>query len=157
MCSMSYFRTSMQGKNEVLIATMCKYDRQMFGNTWSSSVFMSGSLVWDIFWVFFSTDLVKEIPPLWEHHFGLILASVSPKAGDWSKYFFVEVLMIGSALGVYSNGLVVPGEEPSPVLASFSLGTLGKRLVVRFLGGTFTATREEFRDWVRNQMNIYKL
>jgi hypothetical protein len=99
--------------------------------------------VWDIFWVFFSLILLKRSP-----HYGRIildpvLASVSPKAGGWEKYFFVEVLMTGSTLGAYSNCLVVPGEEPSPISASFSFWcSRGERLVVGFLGDILPATRE---------------
>jgi len=47
--------------------------------------------------------------------------------------FIVEVLMTSSTLGAYSNYLVVPGEEPSPIYASFNFGSLGERLVVGFL------------------------
>jgi hypothetical protein len=65
--------------------------------------------------------------------------------------------MTGSTLGVYSNFLVVPGEEPSPVSASFSLGTLKECMVVGFLNRILPATREMFRDYVKNWMNIYKL
>jgi hypothetical protein len=56
------------------------------------------------------------------------------------KTFFVVVLMTGSGLGMYSNCLAVPGEEPSPVSGSFSFGALGERLVVGFLGGIVPAT-----------------
>jgi hypothetical protein len=48
-----------------------------------------------------------------------VLASLSPKVGVWKKYFFVDVLMKGSALRVYSNYLAVPEEEPSHVSSLF--------------------------------------
>jgi hypothetical protein len=83
--------------------------------------------------------------------------SVSSKARGKEKSFFVEVLMTGSTLGVYSNFLAVPGEEPSPVSASFILGALDKRMVVGFLSEILPTTREMFRDCVKNWMNIYKL
>jgi hypothetical protein len=80
----------------------------------------------------------------------LVLSSVSPKSGGWAKNFFVDVLMTGSALGAYSNYLVVPGEEPLLVSASFILGALDECLVVGFLGDIFPTTRVEFRVCVRN-------
>jgi hypothetical protein len=78
-----------------------------------------------------------------------VLAFVSPKAGGWEKTFFVDVLMTDLSLGAYSNCLAIPGEEPSHVSASFSLGALSEHRVVGFLGGIFPATREDFRDHVR--------
>jgi hypothetical protein len=45
--------------------------------------------------------------------------------------------MTDSALGAYYNYLAVPGEEPSPVSTSFSLGALEKCLVGGFLRGIF--------------------
>jgi hypothetical protein len=71
----------------------------------------------------------------------LVLSSISPKVKGWIRAFFVEVFMTDSSLGVYSNYLVVPGEEPSPVSSSFSLGALVKRLVVGFLEGILPAAR----------------
>jgi hypothetical protein len=97
--------------------------------------------VWDTLWVLLLVDSVEKVPPLWEHYFGSVLASVSPKTGGWTKDFFVEVFMTDSTLGVYSNFLVVPGEEPSPISASFSLGALDKHLVVGFLGGILPTAR----------------
>jgi hypothetical protein len=70
-----------------------------------------------------------------------VLSSVSPKTEGWTKAFLVDVLMTGSTLGAYSNCLIVPREEPSPILASFSLGALGERLVVGFLGGILPVVR----------------
>jgi hypothetical protein len=83
-----------------------------------------------------------------------MLSSVSSKVRGWEKYFFVEVLMTSSTLGACSNYLAVPGEDPSPISSSFSLGSLGECLVVGFLSGIFPTTREEFIDHVRNHMNI---
>jgi hypothetical protein len=57
------------------------------------------------------------------------------------KYFFVDVLMTGSALGVYSNYLPVLEEEPSPIFSFFSLGSLDERMVVGFLGIIFPTAR----------------
>jgi hypothetical protein len=70
-----------------------------------------------------------------------VLAFVSPKIEGWTKVFLVEVLMTGSTLGVYSNYLTVPGEEPSPIFSSFILGALGERLVVVFLDEILPAAR----------------
>jgi hypothetical protein len=70
-----------------------------------------------------------------------VLASVSSKAGGWKKTFFVDFLMTGFTLGAYSNFLVVPGEEPSHVSTSFSLGALDEHQVVVFLSNIFLATR----------------
>jgi hypothetical protein len=69
-----------------------------------------------------------------------VLASVSPKAGGWTKTFFVVVLTRFSTLGTYSNCLTVLGEEPSPIFGSFSFGALEERLVVGFLGSIVPAT-----------------
>jgi hypothetical protein len=85
--------------------------------------------------------LLKRSPHCGSITLDLVLASVSPKAGGWTKYFFVDVLMTGSTLGAYSNCLVVPREEPSPVSASFSLGALDEHLVVGFLGDILPAAR----------------
>jgi Na+/citrate or Na+/malate symporter len=56
------------------------------------------------------------------------------------KTFFVVVLMTGSVLGMYSNCLVAPGEEPSPISGYFRFGSLVERLVVGFLSGIVPAT-----------------
>jgi hypothetical protein len=48
--------------------------------------------------------------------------------------------MTGSALGAYSNFLVVPEEEPSPISGYFIFCALDERLVVGFLGGIVFAT-----------------
>jgi hypothetical protein len=131
----------MQGKTEVLLATMCRYDCQMFGNTWSSSSLTSG-LLCGIYSRYSSwLILLKRSPHYGRITLDLVLSSVSPKVGGWTKYFFVDVLMTGSTLGAYSNCLVVPGEEPSPISTSFSLGSLGEHLVVGFLGDILPATR----------------
>jgi hypothetical protein len=83
-----------------------------------------------------------------------MVASVSPKTEGWTKAFFVEVFMTESTLGVYSSCLATPGEEPSHVSASFSLGALEERLVVGFLSDILPAVRTYFRDRVRNQIHI---
>jgi hypothetical protein len=70
-----------------------------------------------------------------------MVSSISPKAGGWKKYFVFDVLIKSSPLGVYSNSLTVPGEEPSLVSTYFSLGALDERLVVGFLGDILPATR----------------
>jgi hypothetical protein len=49
--------------------------------------------------------------------------------------------MIGYTLGVYSNCLVVPREETSPIFSSFSLGSLDEHLVVGFIDDILPATR----------------
>jgi hypothetical protein len=89
--------------------------------------------VWDVFWVFLPDDLFKELSPIRECHLGPCACLCISKG--WMKSFFVDVLMTCSGLGVYSNCLTTPGEEPSPTSGSFSFGTLGDRLVVGFLGG----------------------
>jgi hypothetical protein len=88
--------------------------------------------VWDIFWVFFSVDHVKEIPPLWEHH--LRPNACICIAKGWMKTFFVVVLTTCSDLGAYSNFLTVPREECSPVSGSFIFGALKECLLVGFIG-----------------------
>jgi len=138
--SMSHFRTSMQGKMGVLLATMCKYDRHMLGNTWSSRNLMSESLC-GIYYVYFARIILLNGFP----HYGcttldLVLASVSPKAECWMKYFFVVILMTGSTLGAYSNCLTVPGEEHSPISSSFIFGALDELLAFGFLGDIVPST-----------------
>jgi hypothetical protein len=49
--------------------------------------------------------------------------------------------MTGSSLGAYSSCFAAPGEEPSPISASFSLGALGEHLVVGFLNEIFPIVR----------------
>lgn len=67
------------------------------------------------------------------------------------KTFFVDVLMTGSGLGENCNCFAAPEEEPSPTSGSFSLGALGDRLVVGFLGGIVLANRNKsFRDDVKS-------
>jgi hypothetical protein len=83
--------------------------------------------------------LLKRSPRYGSATLDPVLASVSPKAEGWTKYFFVVVLMTGSTLGAYSNCLAVLGEEPSHISASFSFGALGECLVVGFLGGILPA------------------
>jgi hypothetical protein len=63
------------------------------------------------------------------------------KTGGWTKYSFVDVLMTGFTLGVYSNCVSIPGEEPSHVSTYFSLGALEEHLVVGFIGGILPAAR----------------
>jgi hypothetical protein len=139
----------MQGETRFILSTMCKYDHRMFENTWSSSALTSGSFCGIYSGYSSQLILLKRSAHCGRINLDLVLASISPKARGWTKYFFVDVLITGSALGVYSNCLVVPGEESSPVSASFSLGSLGKRLVVGFLGDILPAARNLFRDCAR--------
>jgi hypothetical protein len=97
-------------------------------------------VVWDILREFFFSNPVEDIPPLWECYLGSVFASVSPKAVDWVKSFFVVFLTTGSSLGAHSNCLAVPREEPSPISGSFSFGALSEHLVVGFIGGIVPAT-----------------
>jgi hypothetical protein len=113
----------------------------MFENTWSSSALTSESLC-GIYSRYSSRLIIlKRSPHCGSITLDLVLASVSPKVGGLEKYFFVNVLMIGSTLGAYSNCLVVPVEEHSHVSTSFSLGALDECLVVGFLGNIFLAAR----------------
>jgi hypothetical protein len=73
------------------------------------------------------------------------------------KTFFVVILMTGSGLGMYSNCLVILGEEPSHANGSFSLGALSENLVVVFLDGIVPATEAEFQILWKIQINTYKL
>jgi hypothetical protein len=67
------------------------------------------------------------------------------------KTFFVDVLMTGSDLGIYSNYLATPGEEPSPTSGSFNFGALGDHLVFGFLGSIVPATeKSKFRYYAKN-------
>jgi hypothetical protein len=77
-----------------------------------------------------------------------VLDFVSPKVGGWMKAFFVDVLMTGSNLDMYSNCFVTHGEDPSPTSGSFSLGALDDHLVVGFLGGIVPATQNKFLEIV---------
>jgi hypothetical protein len=131
--SMSHFKTSIQGKTGALLATMCKYDRQMLGNTWSSSALTPGSLCRIYYGYSYFLIMLKRYPHCGSATLDPMLASVSPNTRGWMKTFFVIFLTISSTLGAYSNFLVVPGEEPSPVFGSLSFGALNEFLVVGFL------------------------
>jgi hypothetical protein len=74
----------------------------------------------------------------------LVLHFVSPKARGWMKSFFIDVLMTGSSLNVYSNYLMTLGEEPSPTSGSFNFGALDDHLVVGFLGNIVPTTQNKF-------------
>jgi hypothetical protein len=50
------------------------------------------------------------------------------------KILFLDVLMTGSDLIVYSNCFSIPREGPSHTYGSFSFGALSDRLVVGLLG-----------------------
>jgi hypothetical protein len=120
---------------------MCKYDHWIFGKTLSLSTLTYQSLC-GIHSGYSSRLILLSISP----HYGSItldpvFSSVSPMTRGQKKDLFVEVLMTGSTLGAYSNCLIVPGEEPSLVSASFRLGALNECLVIGFLGGIFPATR----------------
>ena len=131
--SISHVKTSMQGKTGVLLATMCKYDRRIFGNTWSSSA-LTSELLCGIHSKYSSRlIMLKRSPHCGSITLDPVLSSISLKTKGWTKAFFVEVFMTGSTLEVYFYCLMVLGEEPSPVSASFSLGALDKRLIVGFL------------------------
>jgi hypothetical protein len=120
---------------------MCKYKCQMFGNTWSSSALTSKSLCGIYSEYSYWIILLKRSPHCGSITLDLVLASVSPKAEGLEKYFFVDVLMTGSALGAYSNCLTVPVEEPSPVSNYFRLGDLDEHMVVGFIGNIFPTAR----------------
>jgi hypothetical protein len=64
--------------------------------------------------------------------------------------------MASSALVANSNYLKVPGEDPSPTSASFNSGSLGKCLVVGFLGGIFSYREKIIRHHVADRMLIHK-
>jgi hypothetical protein len=68
--------------------------------------------------------LLKRSPHCGSITLDLVLSFVLPKAGGWIQSLFVDVLMRDSTLGVYSNYLAVPREQPSPVSYSFGLGAL---------------------------------
>jgi hypothetical protein len=63
-----------------------------------------------------------------------------PNVGGWVNYFLVDVQITDFVFETKSSSLVVPGVDPSPTSGSFSLGVLGERLVVGFLGGIFLQT-----------------
>jgi hypothetical protein len=92
-------------------------------------------------WVLLLDDYVEKIPPLWEHCFGSSVCFCITKPEGWTKAFLDEIFMTDSSLGVYSNCLAVPEEEPSHVSTSSSLGALGECLVVGFVGGILPAAR----------------
>ena len=59
--------------------------------------------------------------------------------------------MTSSDLGIYSNCLATPGEEPSPTSDSFSFGTLGDHILFEFLGEIVPATeKSNFRYYAKN-------
>jgi hypothetical protein len=124
----------------VLLVTMCRYDCQMLGNSWSSSALTFGSLC-GIYYEYSSLLIMLKRSP---HSGGTtldpMLTSILPNSEGWMKNFFVAVLTTGSDLGTYTNFLAVPGEELAPVSGSFSFGSLGKRLVVYFLDDIVPAT-----------------
>jgi hypothetical protein len=67
------------------------------------------------------------------------------------KTFFLDVLMTGFGLRVYSNCFSTPGEEPSPTSGSFSFDALGDHLVFDFLGGIFLAIKKsKHRYYAKN-------
>jgi hypothetical protein len=138
--SMSLLRTSMQGKTRFLRATMCKYDRRILGNTWSSSALTSRSLCGIYSWYYSLLIMLNRSPNCGSTTLDPVLASISPKARGWKKNFFVFILTAGSGLEMYSNCLMIPREEPSPISGYFRFGSLLERLVVGFLDDIFSTT-----------------
>jgi hypothetical protein len=132
----------MHGKTGVMQATMCKYDRWIFGNTWSSNALTSGSLCGIHSGSSFQLIMLNRSPHYGNITLDPIFASVLLKTKGWIKSFFVEALITGSALREYFNCLVVLGEEPSHVSTSFILGALNERLVIGLLGGIFPVARK---------------
>jgi hypothetical protein len=124
----------------VLLATICRYNRQMFGNTLSTSALTYGSLCGTYSGYSYQLILLKRSPQCGSTILDPVLASVSPKVEGWMKTFFVTVLTTGSDLETYPNFLVVLGEETSLVYGSFSFGALGEHMVVGFLSGIVPAT-----------------
>jgi hypothetical protein len=124
----------------VLLATMCRYDRRIFENTWSSSALTSRSVCGT--YSRYSSQLIvlNRSPQCGSAILDPILSSVSPKVGGWMKTFFVAILMTGYGLGAYSNYLAVLEEEPSHVSGYFRFGALDEHLVVGFLGDIVLAT-----------------
>jgi hypothetical protein len=124
----------------------------MFRNNWSLSALTSGSLC-GIYSSYYSRLIIlKRSPHCGSDTLDSVLASLSAKVEGWTKYFSVVVLMKGSTLGAYSNYFAILGEEPSPISTYLIFGALSERLVVGFLGDILAATREDFRDCVRNWM-----
>jgi hypothetical protein len=138
--------TSMQKKTWVLIATICIHDRQMFGNTWSSSILTSRSLCGTYYGYFYRLILLKRSLHCGSVILDPVLASILPKAGGWMEIFFVVFLTTGSDLETYSNFLAVPREEPLPIFGSFSFGSLDECLVVGFIGDIVSL--ESFKNWL---------
>jgi hypothetical protein len=82
-----------------------------------------------------------------------ILASVSSNTGGWVNYLLVYVRITNFVFETKSSSLVVPGKEPSPTSSSLSLGILGERLVVGFLGGIFLQTTRVSGQPIRVLLN----
>jgi hypothetical protein len=130
----------MQGKTRFILTTMCIYDRWMLGNTWSSSGLTSRSLCGTYSRYSSLVILLKGSPYCGSTTLDLVISFASPKARGWMKTFFIVVLMIVSGLVMYSNCLVVLGEETSHVSSYFIFGALGECLVVGFLDGIVPTT-----------------
>jgi hypothetical protein len=152
--SMSHFRSSIQGKMGVLLATMWGYDRRIFKNTSSSSDLTSGSLCGIYFGYSSQLIFLKSSPQCGSVVLDHVLSYVSPKAGGWMKTFFVEVLMTGFGLGVYSNCLAALGKEPSPTSGSFSFGALDDHLVVGFVGDIVPVIKTTLQRLCKEQNRI---
>jgi hypothetical protein len=76
---MSHFKTSIQGKEGVLLATICRYDCQMFENKSSLSALIYGSLCGIYSGYSFQMILLKISPKCGSAILDPVLASVSPK------------------------------------------------------------------------------
>jgi hypothetical protein len=62
---------------------------------------------------------------------------VSLNIGVWINCFLVDVRITYSVFDAKPKSLATLVVDPSPTYGSFSLGVLGERLVVGFLGGIF--------------------
>ena len=139
MWSMSHCISSIQRNTRVLLMTMCRYDRRIFGKTSSLSFLKSGSLCGIHSMNSSRLIFLKRSPQCGTTSLPLVFASVSPKAEVWVKIFLVDVLMTGSSLGENSSYFAAVGEKPSPTFGSFSFSSFRDFLVVGFLGGIVPA------------------
>jgi hypothetical protein len=136
---------------------MCRYDHQIFRNTLSSSALTYGSLCGMYSRNSSRLIFLKSSPQCGSVVLVPVFSYVSSKAGGWIKTFFVDVLMTGSNLGVYSNYFSTPGEEPSPISSSFNFNALDDCLVVSFLGDIVPAIEINLLEttYIATLDNIY--
>jgi len=90
---------------------------------------------------FLPLDFFKQFFGVRKFFLAPMFASMSPKAGGWTKASLVAVSMKGTSLEANSNCLATAGEEPSPTSDSCNFGALGDFLVEGFFEGIVLAIK----------------